>query len=203
MVGSGINKGQVIGVTGLIGSGKSVVSSFLARRLACHHLDADSLVRDLMVPGHQGWLAIKDYNPKYIRGDGQLDRVLLRDDIFSQPRVKYAVDSLVHPIVRARLVEILGAGPGARTVVEVPLLFEAGWAELFDRVILVHAEKNVCLQRVVERDGVGIEQAEKSYQSQMAAVEKIKRADHVIDNSGSWWNSQLQIMHLANILRLF
>lgn len=200
MAGSGTNKEGMIGVTGFIGSGKSMVSLFLARRLACPHLDVDLIARDLMAPGQPGWLAIKDYNSKYIRTDGQLDRVLLRHDVFSESTVKNAVDSLIHPLVRVEFLKIWGPVPGQRSVVEVPLLFEAGWDDLFEKVILVYAEKDVCLRRVMQRDGVGAEQAERSYQSQMETFEKIKRSTHVIDNSGSWWNTQLQILHLVDIL---
>lgn len=200
MTQAGFENKQFVGVTGFIGSGKSMVSHLLALRLACSHFDADKIARDLMAPGKHGWLAIKAYNPKYIMSDGLLDRVQLRHDIFSDPVVKNAVDSLVHPLIRERVVEVLGAVSGNRAVVEVPLLFESGWTDLFDRVILVYAEKNVCLKRVMLRDGVGIRQAEKSYQSQMGAEKKINRADHVIDNSGSLWDTQLQLLHLVDIL---
>lgn len=194
------NRAEVFGVTGFIGSGKSKVSRFLAMRLACPHLDADKIAGDLMETGQQGWLAIKNYDSKYIMADGRLDRVLLRNDIFLEPGVKEVVDSLIHPMVRDKLVEIVRTEPEARFVVEVPLLFEAGWIDIFDRVILVYADRNVCLQRVIKRDKVGIEQAEQAYQSQMGAGEKIKKANHIINNSGSWLDTQLQLLHLADIL---
>jgi dephospho-CoA kinase len=200
MAGPEANKEGMIGVTGFIGSGKSMVSHFLARRLNCPHLDADLIARDLMAPGQPGWLAIKSYNAQYILADGQLDRVQLRHDVFSESSVKNAVDSLIHPLVRAEFLKMLEAVPGKRFVIEVPLLFEAGWDDLFEKVILVYAEKNVCLRRVMQRDGVGAKQAERSYQSQMEICEKINRSNHVIDNSGSWWNTQLQILHLVDIL---
>ena len=200
MAGERTDKGEVIGVTGFIGSGKSMVSRFLARSLACPYLDADKVARDLMMPGQQGWLVVKEYNRKYIMADGQLNRLLLRNDIFSDHQVKDAIDSLIHPLVKGKLEELLGPKPCARAVVEVPLLFEAGWDEFFARIILVYAEKNTCLKRVMERDMVGVAQAEQSYLCQMAATEKIKRADHVIDNGGPWWNTQLQIVHLVDIL---
>ncbi len=197
---AGLNKKEVFGVTGFIGSGKSMVSRLLALRLGCPHFDVDKIARDLMVPGKDGWRAVKGYNPKYIMSDGTLDRVLLRHDIFFEPAVKDAIDILVHPLVRARLVEVLAATPDPRAVVEVPLLLEAGWVDLFDRIILVYADKDVCLRRVILRDGVDGGQAERSYQSQMGPDMKIDRADHVIDNSGSWWNTQLQLLHLVDIL---
>lgn len=193
-------KNQTIGVTGFIGSGKSLVSRFLALGLSCQHLDADKVARDLMEPGQSGWLAVKGYDPKYILADGRLDRVQLRHDIFADPIVKGRIDSLVHPLVRSELERQMADPVGHRVVVEVPLLFEAGWEALFGRVVLVYAGEDVCLQRVVQRDRVSWAQAEKSYQSQMALVEKIKRADHVIDNSGSWCDTQLQLLHLVDII---
>ncbi len=200
MAGSAVKKSTVLGVTGFIGSGKSRVSRFLAMRLSCPHLDADQIARDLMSPGKQGWLAIKDSYPAYIMADGQLDRVLLRQDIFSDPALKNAIDSLVHPLVRRALLSALGSHTESRIVVEVPLLFDAGWEELFDDIVLVYAEKRVCLKRVMLRDGVSIQQADQSFQCQMGMGEKIKRADHVIDNSCCWWDTQLQLLHLIDVL---
>ncbi|MDR9502389.1 MAG: dephospho-CoA kinase [Desulfurivibrionaceae bacterium] len=198
MAGQGGNKEGVVGITGFIGSGKSRVSRFLASRLAWPCLEADRIARDLMQPGEPGWLAVREYDHKYIRPDGRLDRPLLRQDIFSDPQVKRAVDGRIHPLVRAKLQELLG--PGGRALVEVPLLFEAGWDAFFGRIILVYADYDTCLQRVMARDRVTAQQARQAYQCQMPAMEKIKRAHHVIDNSGAWWNTQLQLLHLLDIL---
>lgn len=191
---------EIIGVTGFIGSGKSRVSHFLADKLVCRHIDADMIARNIMAPGERGWLAIRQYNPAFINADGQLDRVQLRHEIFSNPSVKDKIDSLIHPLVQNDIEEKLGSESGQWVVVEVPLLFEAGWEKIFTRIILVYAQKGVCLKRVVARDDVSLVQAEKSYQSQMGASEKINMADHIIDNSGSWWDTQLQVLHLVDIL---
>jgi dephospho-CoA kinase len=200
MGGAGGQGGMVIGVTGCIGSGKSRVSRYLARQLVCPHVDADQIARELMAPGKPGWLAIKGLSPCYIRADGQLDRGKLRHDIFADASLRARVDSLVHPLVRQDFLRSLAERPGACIVAEVPLLFEAGWDDLFDVIVLVYAARDVCIQRVVRRDGVDGEQAARSYGSQLAIEQKIARADHVIDNSGSWWNSQLQLLHLVDIL---
>ena len=193
------NKRDIIGVTGFIGSGKSRASHFLAESLGCLHVDADKIAREIMDPGKQGWSAIKKFDPKFITAAGQLNRVLLRDEIFSKPKVKAKVDALIHPLVQDEVEKILESDSGKQVVVEVPLLFEAGWEKIFTRIVLVYADKTICLKRVVTRDHVNEEQAEKSYQSQMGTAEKISMADHVVDNSGSWWNTQLQVMHLIEI----
>jgi dephospho-CoA kinase len=200
MPGPAPQKREVIAVTGSIGSGKSRVSRFLAERLACPHLDADLIARGLMEPDAPGWSAIKGYDATYITTNGRVDRCRLRHDIFAEPAVRKAVDSLIHPLVREALLEEVAALPDPRIIVEVPLLFEAGWDDDFERTILVHAEEDVCLRRVMQRDRVSLEQAQRAYRSQMGAWEKISRADHVIDNSGSWWECQLQLLHLLVLL---
>ena len=193
-------KNNFIGVTGSIGSGKSRVSRFLATALGYLHINADEIARDLMAPGKQGWQAVKKLNPKYIDDDGELNRVQLRHDIFSNPQVRKSVDELIHPLVREKIASIEAASSVPGSVVEVPLLFEAGWSDDFQCVVLVYANKGTCVERVMRRDSVDRSQAESSFLSQMAFDEKIQRADHVINNSGPWWDTQLQILHLIEIL---
>ena len=70
------------------------------------------------------------------------------------------------------------------TVVEVPLLFEVGWQEDFDLVVVVFADEETCLNRVMSRDGVDRHSARAAFSTQMSLAEKVRMADHVIDNSG-------------------
>jgi len=189
----------VVGITGLIGSGKSRVCRFLAARLTSRLIDADGVAARLMATGQPGWRAIKDLNSKYIMADGRLDRARLRRDIFSDPAIKGTIDALIHPLIQKEVERDIAASAGT-VLVEAPLLFEAGWQDLFDVLILVYADQEACERRVMQRDGVDRRQAQQAFASQMPAARKIERVHHVIDNSGTWCETQLQLLHLATLL---
>ena|GEM_PF-73211 len=87
-------------------------------------------------------------------------------------------------------------------IVEIPLLFEVGWQDDFDCVVTVFAEREVCVQRVMARDAVTAEQAEKVYDSQMDIHEKMNRSDCIVDNSASLENMQRQVEDLFRDLHL-
>lgn len=189
----------MVGITGLIGSGKSRVSRFLADRLNSRLIDADGVAARLMAPGQPGWRAIKGLNSRYIMADGRLDRARLRQDIFSDPAIRETIDALIHPLIKKEVERSIAASAGM-VLVEAPLLFEAGWQELFDVLVLVYADQEVCERRVMHRDGVDRRQAQQAFACQMPAALKIERAHHVIDNSNTWWETQLQLLHLATLL---
>jgi dephospho-CoA kinase len=89
---------------------------------------------------------------------------------------------------------------GKNVLVEVPLLFEAGWQDDFDKVVVVYAAEAVCLARICRRDGVSLDEAGKGLYVQMPIKEKVMAADYVIDNSGNWSDTLIQLLHLGEIL---
>ena len=86
-------------------------------------------------------------------------------------------------------------------IVEVPLLYEVKWEDLFDAVIVVYADSEVCLKRLMDRDGLDRSQAKAAMECQMKLSEKVLKADHVIDNNGNILDTQGQVEHLASILQ--
>ncbi len=194
-----------IGLTGGIASGKTYVSSMLARLLECELIDADDICRQLLEPHEDGWEEFTSvFGSEYLTGEGVIDRSRLRQDLFASENFRQKVNSVIHPLVKrvmlARMNGIIQSGPGVKVLVEVPLLYEVGWEDLFDTVVVVFADHDKCLNRLVDRDGIDKETAVKELQSQWPLQDKVMKADHVIDNSGPQAETNSQVEHLAAIL---
>ncbi len=195
-----------IGLTGGIGSGKSKTAELLVKLLGAEYIDADQVCRDLLEPQEAGWQPFTQaFGNEYLHADQSINRPRLRDAIFSDDSFRKQVDSIVHPLVRQFIVSemetILNQPEYSRVIVEVPLLYEVGWQDLFDIVVVVYADYETCLKRLMMRDGVDKEQAGKAMECQMDLSEKALRADHAIDNSGSMADTQSQIEQFAVLLQ--
>ncbi len=177
-----------IGVTGGMGSGKSMVCKALAELMGAMTVSADILCRELLTVASPGWLAMqKSFPAAFFLEDGQVDRPVLRKAIFSDPEIRGRLDQLLHPLVRTAICDHFSAAKKNKVdlVAEVPLLFEKGWQGDFDYTIVVFAADDICVERIIARDLVSKYDAEESVSSQMPLAEKVKRRDAVIDNSGS------------------
>src|SRR5688500_19174498 len=127
-----------IGLTGGIGSGKSTVSALLAARGAVV-VDADLIAREVVEAGTPGLAAVVEaFGPAVLTPDGALDRPALAAIVFSDPHARARLDAIVHPLVRRRSAELVGAAADDAVVVnDVPLLAETGQAGSYDLVLVV------------------------------------------------------------------
>jgi len=194
---------MIIAITGAVGSGKSRVAAMLASALGCDCIDTDMICRQLLMPGQAGWLELKKrYLDRFFTDDEQLDRTSLREAAFAEESVRQELEEILHPRVR-RLVANAAEhmrGQGHHLLVEVPLLFEVGWQQDFDRVVAVYAPTSVCGTRTSLRDGVPSQQAESILALQLSPEEKAKRADWVVNNAGIWAATVLQVSYLVRQL---
>ncbi len=177
----------VIGLTGGIACGKSTVSRELAR-LGAIIVDADALAHLLAQPGEALYEAYyKHFGPEAVTAEGLLDRQYIAWRVFSSPEEKAWMDRTAHPIIRTRFEQELAAAcdqlPPA-VVLDVPLLFEAGWDEMADECWLVYATLEQQLKRLLARNGGTEEAARARIMAQMPLEEKRRRADFVLDNTG-------------------
>lgn len=196
-------KAMVIAVTGVIGSGKSFVARELARLMEAECCDTDVVCRDLLIRNNKGWQGVIDtWQDAFLDDEKEIDRVKLREAIFTNDEIRKELETILHPFVRQHVAYLIERCKisGKNLVVEVPLLFEVGWQCDFDSVVTVYANRSICLQRIIKRDGVSLSQAEKSFAAQMDIKEKAKRADYVIDNSGSMENTRVQLVDLFDTL---
>jgi len=195
-----------IGLTGGNASGKSLVAEMLAGMLDCIHIDADKVCRQLLEPQAEGWREFsRIFGVKYVGEEGRINRPLLRKDLFIDEDFRRKVNSVIHPLVKrtiiAKMDHIIASAGNSRVVVEVPLLYEAQWQNIFDTVVVVYADYETRLNRLMERDGVERSVAIKELESQLPLSEKVMRADHVIDNSGMLPGIRKQVEHLADLLK--
>ena len=187
----------IIGLTGGIASGKSVVAKMLKEKGA-HLIDADKLAREVVEPGQPAWQSIVDWlGNSVLTSDRTIDRAKLAGLVFNDRRKLEKLNSIVHPRVGSRFVaiaeEINKSEPGAVLVYDVPLLIEAGLQEMVDHVLLVYVPREVQIERLRERDGLGRAEAELRLEAQMPLEEKRKYADTIIDNSGSLAETARQV----------
>jgi len=179
---------RVIGLTGNIASGKSVVADMLARRGA-KIVDADVLSREAVTPGTPALDAIiARWGPSVLSPEGTLDRAALRSIVFRERSDLDALNEIVHPEVmrlRQAAVEAARANGDRVVVCVVPLLFERHLVDDFDTIVLVDAPRPLRLERIVRDRGLEEADAMDMIAAQMPAELKRARADWVIENSGS------------------
>ncbi|NIA04396.1 MAG: dephospho-CoA kinase [Proteobacteria bacterium] len=194
----------LIGITGGIGSGKSTVGRFWSSHYNLPLFDLDAMCRLLLEPGEPGWAALRDLlDGAFFTASGELDRPRLRSAIFLDEALRSRVNELIHPLA-LQLMQRAVAGLSAPLVLaDVPLLYEAGWQDGFQRIVVIFANRKTCCRRIVFRDGVSGEEALRALRSQMSLAEKALRADHVVDNSGCWLRTRLQAVHLAGLYQRF
>ena len=194
-----------IAITGGIASGKSRVAEMLAGMLDCVLINSDEICRQMLEPNAEGWREFsRIFGSEYLAEDGSIDRPLLRKDLFADERIRRRVNNVIHPLVKktiiAQMDRIVASDADSRVLVEVPLLYEIQWDNLFDAVIVVYADYDMCLKRLMNRDGVEMSVAVKELESQLPLSEKVVKADYVIDNSGMMPDTNKQVEHLSDLL---
>lgn len=179
---------NIIGLTGGIACGKSTVSKIL-RSLGAKVIDADAAAHALSQPKQPLYDAyVARFGAEILTAQGTLDRAAIGRIIFKDPNVRAEIDALAHPLIQAAVEQQMQAVcPNAPAVVlDVPLLFEAGWEVLTDEVWVVSLPEAAQLVRLMERDpAMTEEEARARIAAQMPLSEKRARADVIIDNSGT------------------
>lgn len=184
-------------MTGGIASGKSFVADALTE-LGAVVIDADVLARDVVEPGTDGLAAVVHrFGPGVLRADGSLDRAGLGSIIFGDDAARADLNAIVHPRVRARAAELEAAAPSGVVVVHViPLLVETGQADSFDGVLVVDVPPALQLDRLADRDGLTVDQAEARLRAQATREQRLAAATWVVDNSGTRGDTLRQVKEL-------
>ncbi len=175
-----------IGLTGGIGSGKSVVAELL-NQLGASIIDADQLGHEAYSPDAEAWRLVVDaFGSDILTGEREIDRRKLGAIVFADPDELARLNAIMHPLM-ARMVEerkrrLADAGEMV-AVVEAAVLFEAGWDSLVDEVWTTDAPPDAVIERLHNRNGLTEQEARKRIDSQMPAEERRRRSDVVVDNS--------------------
>lgn len=174
-----------IGLTGGLASGKSTVAQRFVE-LGIPVIDADDSSRFVVAPGEPGLADLtKRFGPGVLTADGELDRRSLRNLIFADPQLRRDLEAILHPLIRADMERRAGAAAGPYLVMAIPLLVEGGNQSRVDRILVVDADEDVQLERVMARDSTTREQARAILAAQASRAVRLKAADDVIVNSGS------------------
>ena len=177
-----------VGLTGGIGSGKSEVARRLAA-LGAVIVDADVLAREVVAPGTPGLAQVVEaFGADVLTADGALDRDRLAAMVFTDPDARARLNAIVHPLVASRSLELISAAghadPQAIVVNDVPLLVEAGAADLYDVIVVVATDPQTQLRRLVDQRGMSEADARARIASQATPEQRRAVADIVIDNDG-------------------
>ncbi len=173
-----------VGLTGTIGSGKSLIASIFVR-LGVPVYFADQHAREMLDLTEVKMKLHEMFGPAVFDASGQVQRNLLAQRVFNNQRELDALNNLIHPLVKAHFDTWLKAYNACKYIIhEAAILFESGFYQDFDKVIVVDAPHEVCIKRVMQRDGTTREQVEGRMQHQWKREEKISKADYIILNDG-------------------
>lgn len=178
---------KIIGITGGIASGKSVVTDFL-RSQGYQVIDADQVVHELQKPGGQLYqVLLSEFGTEILLADGQLDRKKLGTLLFSRPNLLEKSSRLQNDIIREELAVKRNqlAATEELFFMDIPLLFEQEYKDWFDQVWLVDVSKDTQLERLMTRNNLSQEEAQRRIAAQLSLAEKRQRAEIVIDNNGA------------------
>lgn len=191
-------------LTGSIATGKSTVAKML-HDLGSHIIDTDLIARQIVEPGKPALLRIADeFGRSVINSDGTLNREAVRSAMIRDASKRNRLNEITHPEINAIVIEEIERystmNDAMPIIIDVPLLFEAGWHRIFSTVILVYASRGIQIERLMRRDGLDRETAELTLRSQMSVDEKRAMSRYVIDNSGSIENTESQVRALFSTL---
>ena len=191
-----------IAVTGDLGAGKSMVSKTM-QDLGCCVVSSDTLCHQLLQSHQKCIEQVKTLLGKDVLVNGQIDKKRVAERVFSHPSLLKGLEEILHPLVLRLLESLYKAAALSGTVkffvVEVPLLFEAKWEGFFDTIIVVTADRSLCVQRMLAK---GLSEHEyASREKRLIPIEKKKeKADFIIVNNGTLHQLQTQVKNIVNML---
>ncbi|CQR48102.1 Dephospho-CoA kinase [Paraliobacillus sp. PM-2] len=194
---------KIIGLTGGIASGKSTVSNMLRKR-GIPIIDADRIAKEAVEPNQKAYRQIvATFGASILQKDGQLDRKKLGNIVFANECKRQQLNEIVHPQVRKVMLDKrdqLIKQKQPIIVLDIPLLFESNLEDLVDLVIVVYSHPDIQLERLMKRNQLSREEAQKRIHSQLSIRKKAELADLVIDNNGSIEDTKEQCEKIMNKL---
>ncbi len=189
-----------IGVTGIYASGKGTVCSMF-QDLGAQVIDTDLLAREIVKPGADGLRAlVREFGDEILATDGGLDRRAFANIVFKSPEKVSRLNEITHPLILAKVMDTVAQSPDDIFMINTPLLFESGFDRFMDKNIVVVAHRSQVLERGVQRDNITEQEIMDRLDHQISLNEKVKMADHVIDNSSTLENTKRQVLEIWNSL---
>jgi dephospho-CoA kinase len=175
--------------------------------LGCYTIDTDSLSRTVMAKDGSAYGAVIDaFGLEMLNMDGGINRAALRKIIFSDSKARKKLENITHPAILAEEAKLVGTikGRDSKAVIltQAALSIETGAYRRFEGMVVVYCDPDVQLRRLMARDGISKEEAEKITAAQMRIDEKVKYADFVVDNSGDIEKTRLDVQRVYNLIIL-
>lgn len=186
-----------VGLTGLIGSGKSQAATYFAN-LGINVIDTDAISHEITNPtGIAIPHMIKAFGKGYITPDGALDRSLMRELVFHNKQEKHKLELILHPLIFDEVEAQLSESKSLYTIIVVPLLFQSPrYSNYVVRSIFVDCNEDTIVNRVMKRNGWTQETVQAVLNNQMSRMEQLKLANDVLDNNKTLCDLELQVQSL-------
>ena len=176
---------MIVGLTGGIGSGKSAAANFFMD-LGIDIIDADLVAKNALKKNSKGYnLFIEKFGNKYLDNKKNINRELLRKDIFSNQINKDILENIVHPIVYDEILDFIANKQSTYCVVMVPLIFETNSSKNYDRILLIDCDTDTQIARSSKRDNQSSKDINKIISKQATRDERLSIADDIILNTSS------------------
>ncbi len=178
-----------VGLTGGVATGKTLVSKEL-KKLGAHVIDADVISREITGPGAPAYMEIiNEFGEGILREDKTIDRKALGRIVFSDPEKLSVLNRITHPRIIERINSEIAAleerhGDDPLIIVDAALLIEAGLQKDMEKVIVVYADEEKQIERIMKRDGLSEREAGQRIKAQMPIALKVKYADFEVNNNG-------------------
>jgi dephospho-CoA kinase len=190
----------LVGLTGGIASGKSTISTMLAK-LGAEVIDADFVAREVVEPGTQGLKeVIAEFGQGVIQPDGSLSRPALAEQVFADQAKRTKLEGILHPLIKQRTMQLIAQSKKAIIVYVVPLLVEAKVDYSFDLVITVESGVENQIQRLRDIRGLTEDQAQARIHAQASEAQRVARADIRLDGSVSLSELEAKVSKLWELL---
>ncbi len=200
--------GLSFGLTGGVACGKSTVARYF-ENLGAHIIDADQVGHELIEPGRDAYREILDhFGREILDPSGRIERKKLGPRVFADPQQLRRLNAIVHPRIIARTQELAAEqhrrDPHTVVIVDAALIFESGIGGTLRKVMVAWCRPEQQMERLMAKTGVSCEEAERRIQAQMPVEEKRRRADYLIDCSGTLEDSRAQAQAIYQYLgRIF
>lgn len=189
-----------VGLTGSIAVGKSYVLSVL-KELGCVTFDADKIAHRVMEPGRPAFNDIvREFGEQVVAEDGTIDRNKLGAIVFADEKRRLLLNQIVHPRVieeqNLMLREVEAGDPNAIAIVDAALMIESGGYKRFDKLIVAYCDRESQIERLMKRNNIPREDAERRVAAQMSSAEKREYADYSIDTSGTYEQTRQRVIEV-------
>ncbi|WP_289933448.1 dephospho-CoA kinase [Lactobacillus delbrueckii] len=174
-----------LGLTGGIATGKSTASRIL-KEMGCQVIDSDLIAHQQAEVGQVSWQRIlEEFGPDFFNEDWSLNRKKLGQYVFANPKALAKLSKITQGEVLKEVQKQMKDNQASVCVIDVPLLFEAGWQDYFDAVLLIAAPEEVELDRLMKRDSLSEAEAKRRMHAQLPLGEKRLLASYVLENTGT------------------